>query len=122
MKWIVMFGVFVFMLSCHQQGDRPKDLITEEKMTKVLWDYMKADAYTLEFFKKFDTTRNDTLLNVRYQKAIFEHHKITPGQFYKSYRYYCTHPEKMRMILDSIESIQSREKRTIELNFNKERI
>jgi len=122
MKWIVIVCAFVFMLSCQQGGDQPKDLITEEKMTKVLWDYMKADAYTLEFFKKYDTTRNDTLQNVRYQKAIFEYHKITPGQFFESYRYYCTHPEKMRVILDSIESRQSREKRTMELNFNKDRI
>lgn len=122
MKLILLFGITVFIIACNQRGGSPDNLMNETKMTDVLWDYMKADAYALEFIKKYDSTRNDTIENIRLQSAIFNQHKVTPSQFFESYRYYCTHPEKMRVILDSIEARQSREKRNLELNFNKDRI
>lgn len=91
-------------------------------MDSVLWDYIRADVYSVEFFKKFHLSENDTLFNLKMQEVIFDHYKISSNQFFYSYRYYCLHPEKMSVILDSIEARQNREKRILEINFNKERL
>lgn len=119
---IIMPIVILFFFSCKESNKKPDDLLSKDKMTQVLWDFMKADVYTTQFVKKLDSSRNDTLTNAAMQQSIFHHHKIKATIFYNSYRYYCTHPEEMKVILDSIESKQSREKRKLEMDFNRERI
>jgi hypothetical protein len=122
MRYILTVLVLLCVSSCTQNQREPEQLIPPAQMEQILWDYIKADVYAVEFFKKFNAAANDTLFNLKMQKTIFDHYKVRPQNFFRSYRYYCTHPEKMSVILDSIEARQNREKRILEINFNKDRI
>lgn len=122
MRCFLILIIMLSLFSCHQVQRESQTLLPPDKMESVLWDYIRADVYSVEFFKKYHLSENDTLFNLKMQKSIFEYHKVSPSQFLFSYHYYCLHPEKMSVILDSIEARQNREKRILELDFNKERI
>ena len=72
-----------------------------------MWDYLKASAYSSKVIKK-DTTKNDSIENVKIQKVIFDHYGVTKTQFYNSYQYYISNPKLMTPILDSITSKQNK--------------
>ncbi len=96
--------IVIIFFSC-TNNNVPNDIIPQNKMKLVLWDYVKADAYCSGFVKK-DSTQNDTLVNVQLQQAIFRHYKISREEFYKSYQFYKSHPVLMTAILDSISASQ----------------
>ena len=70
-------------------------------MQAVLWDVIKADAFTTEIIKK-DSAKNVTEENLKLQQEIFSIHQITRDIFYKSYNYYKTNPGQLKVIMDSM--------------------
>lgn len=80
-------------------------------MQVVLWDILRADAYTFEFIKN-DTLKNPEAENVKLQQQIFTVHQVTKKEFYNSYEYYKKHPDKMQVLLDSIINKATRDKYT----------
>lgn len=99
----------VFLFSCSEKKTLPKGILPPSKMESVFWDYLRADVYTKDFILP-DTTRNDTLENLKLQKRIFAFYKISSDDFYKSYAYYTSHPALMNTLLDSMVARQSRKK------------
>ncbi|MEP6712786.1 MAG: DUF4296 domain-containing protein, partial [Ferruginibacter sp.] len=71
------------------------------KMQEVLWDYMKADAFTTDFISK-DSSKKLPVENVKLQKEIFKIHHISKEDFYNSYNYYLKHDDEMKQMLDSM--------------------
>jgi hypothetical protein len=104
-KIICLFSLIIF-LSCHSKEKIPQEVLSPAKMKMVYWDYLKADAQTIEEARK-DNTKEDTMLNLQYQAAIFNHHQITKETFYKSYQYYMDHPSLMLKLMDSIVTKQT---------------
>lgn len=89
-----------FIVSC--SGNEGKGtLLSTAKMQDVMWDMLLADAFT-EKYLKTDSSKKELKQNAALQQKIFELHKISREDFYKSYRYYNNHPDIMRIILDSI--------------------
>ncbi len=78
-------------------------------MQTVLWDVLRADAFTFEFIKK-DSTKKPETENVKLQQQIFAIHKISKEEFYRSYEYYTAHTDLMQPMMDSIISKATREK------------
>ncbi len=99
-----LIGVII-IISCTDNNNVPTGIIPQKKMELVLWDYLKADAYSNDYEKK-DSTQDDSLMNIQLQQTIFRHYKITRQEFYKSYQYYSSHPALMTTLLDSITSSQ----------------
>src|SRR5436190_1246718 len=100
MKYFLIAIACISIISCG--GDkRPSGVLSPEKMQLVLWDYIRADAFTTDYLSK-DSLKNLNVENVKMQKEIFARHKITEDIFYKSYAYYEAHPEEMRIMLDSM--------------------
>jgi hypothetical protein len=100
-----LFLCLVF--SCHPKIKTPESVIEPQKMEQIMWDYLKASAYSSEVIKK-DITKNDSIENVKIQKVIFDHYGVTKTQFYNSYQYYISNPKLMTPILDSITSKQNK--------------
>jgi len=96
-----------FLVCCSHKEAQPDNVIPPDKMQDVLWDYMRADAYAAEVLRK-DSTKNDTLENIRLQQMIFSKYQITRTDFDRSYEYYVAHPKVMNTILDSISAKQNR--------------
>src|ERR1700722_12565131 len=76
-------------------------------MQAVLWDVIRAAAFTNDFIKK-DTTKDLVLEDAKLQHEIFAIHQVTKDEFYTSYDYYKVHPQLMTALLDSIELANNR--------------
>ncbi len=107
MQKSIFFFMLIFLFSC--KNKLPKDILEQKKMEKVLWDVLKVDAYTKNYFLK-DTTKNIVLDNAKMQLQVFALHNITKGQFYKSYQYYLANSNLIKPLLDSIANNANKEK------------
>ena len=78
-------------------------------MQAILWDVIRADAFTTEYTKP-DSSKNASEENVKLQKAIFAKHRISREDFYNSFNYYKMNSGLMKVILDSIINKANRER------------
>jgi hypothetical protein len=99
MQKLIFFSIFFLLLSCNNK--LPKGILEEKKMEKVLWDILKVDTYSKNYLAK-DSTKNVAIENAKMQQQIFDLHKITKDQFYKSYTYYLANSNLIKPLLDSI--------------------
>ncbi len=98
MKPVYLLFCTIFLYAC---SSNTKDLLSTEKMEKILWDLAKADAFTQEFIVK-DTSADLAKENLKLQQKIFAKHGTDRKTFYKSYDYYLRHQELLKPLLDSI--------------------
>ncbi len=103
----------IILVSCSSE-QTPAGILPPDKMERVLWDQLRADAYTTTFVSK-DSTKNQQQVNLELQQKIFLKDHTDKESFYRSYRYYLNHGEMMRDILDSMIAKESglREKQRI---------
>ncbi|MFM6926246.1 MAG: DUF4296 domain-containing protein [Ferruginibacter sp.] len=98
---IILLTGLVLTGSCNSKEKIPADILKPEKMQAVLWDVMKADAFTTDYIKK-DSSKNAAAENLKLQQQVFAIHKISKEDFYRSYDYYKTNPVVFKKIVDSI--------------------
>ncbi|MBL0357053.1 MAG: DUF4296 domain-containing protein [Chitinophagaceae bacterium] len=98
----------VVFFSCADKEGKGTVLSTA-KMQDVMWDMLMADAYT-EKYLKTDSSKKELKQNAALQQKIFEFHKINREDFYKSYNYYSSRPDVMRIMLDTIGAKAERER------------
>ncbi len=106
MKHLFIFIISVVLFSC-SDGNLPRNILSQEKMEMILWEQMKADAFTKEFISK-DSYKNLAIENFNLQQKLFSKYKIDKEVFYKSYQYYLKHDALMKDVLDSIVAKQTR--------------
>ena len=109
MKIVILLIGLNLMSSCGNKEQLPAGVLKPEKMKAVLWDVIKADAFTTEFIKS-DTTKNAVAENLKLQQQIFAIHKITKVDFYSSYNYYKLNTPLFKKILDSMIEIAEKNK------------
>lgn len=100
---ILVFTVFIF--SC--KSSVPKGVLPPKKMQAVLWDVMQADEMT-EYYAARDSGFRNLSRRVEYYQKIFAIHKIRKEDFTKSLAYYENHPDRLKPILDSMQSFGQR--------------
>jgi hypothetical protein len=102
--------IFIFLLStlvsCSKKK-APGDILPPDKMEQVLWEQMKADAFTKEFIAR-DSSKDPVKENLILQEKIFQKYHTNRESFYKSYEWYLAHDEQMKDILDSVIAKQGR--------------
>lgn len=106
MKHLFFIIISVGFFSC-SDNNLPRGIISQEKMELLLWEQMKADAFTKEYISK-DSSKNLVEENLKLQQKLFTKYKVDKKDFYQSYQYYLTHDALMKDILDSIVSKQTR--------------
>ena len=125
--------------ACQSPNKIPDDIIGIDKMKFILWDMIHAGKlsqiqYENSIYKRRkDTTRihkdslrfrKDTLktnkdsFNLRlkttdYFQQVFEIYHITKDEFYKSYRYYEEHPDKNKILMDSVSAYAARQRQDL---------
>lgn len=98
----IFFIILIFSISgCSEKGGTPSGILGREKMQAVLWDMIRADTFTEQFIKR-DSSKNVLMENRKLQDAIFSIHKVTRSEYLKSYDYYITHTDLIRVVLDSM--------------------
>lgn len=116
-RMIIVLAGLVLIGSCADKEKIPAGILKPDKMQAVLWDVMKADAFTNDYIKK-DSSKNAGAENLKLQQQIFAIHKISKEDFYKSYDYYKTNTVVFKKIVDSIIAQAERKKYTTPKSFN----
>lgn len=101
--------VLFFLISCGNNNETPPGILNPKKMQVVLWDIIKAEAYTAEMVKT-DSVKKAADENLKMQQQVFSIHKITRNEFYKSYDYYKKNPAVFKVMLDSMIAQSGRQK------------
>lgn len=115
---MIRTGVIVFcltvLISCGNKNKIPSGILKPDKMQAVLWDVIRADAFTTEFIKK-DSTKGAVSENLKLQQKIFTIHHVTKLEFYKSYAYYQSNTNLLKEILDSMTLQAKRPKNDVKI-------
>lgn len=98
MKILFLFFFCLLLFSCSKSD---KEILSQDKMEKIVWDLTQADVFTQEFISK-DSTKNLAIENLKLQQKIFAKYKTDKKIFYKSYEYYLKHDELLKPLLDSM--------------------
>ncbi len=101
MKFILLIVLATLFISC-SKSKMPNGILEPEKMQAVFWDYMRADVYANEYLRK-DSGRDLQKESAKLQQQVFQLHKISREQFYKSYEYYLYHTNEMKIMLDTLQ-------------------
>lgn len=101
---LVMMG---FATACGK-SDRPKDLIPEVKMERVIWDMVQADEFITNFVLKDSAKVNVNAERYKLYEQVLSLHNITKQQFKNSYDYYASRPGESKMLFDSLSARATR--------------
>ena len=104
-----LFSIFIICLvfnCCSNKEKKDGSILSEAKMTEVMWDLMRADQFVNDFVMK-DSTKNKKEESIRLYEEIFSIHHITADQFKKSQAYYQSNPLLFRPIIDSLAKKQN---------------
>lgn len=94
-----LFFLLVFF-SC-DGNEVPEGVMPVSSFKKVVWDVFQAETYLQQFQKK-DASFDSLKYTLQFQQEIFAHHKINADTYFKSYEYYKSNPESMKMLMDSV--------------------
>ena len=103
---ILMIALVALAVSC---GQNHGGILSMADMKVVMWDMLNADSWYFQASIK-DSTAAARKLNVQLYQQVFLQHDITREQFYASYKYYQLRPEKMQVLMDSVEAYGNRVK------------
>ena len=104
-KPVLVFLPFIFLISCKDKNQIPKDVLPKEKMQEVLWSMINAGEFLNAYV--FKDSVDKVAESSRIYGQVFQVHHITREEFDKSYSYYREHPELMKVILDSLSKKQT---------------
>lgn len=97
---LLFFLIAALLFSC-SKSKVPSGILEPEKMQEVFWDFIRADVYANEIIRR-DSTKNVELENAKLQVQVFQLHKVTREEFYKSYEYYLKHQQLMKSMVDTM--------------------
>jgi hypothetical protein len=75
----------------------------------VILDLMNAEQWN-NFIIIKDTTLRNSKNNLKLYQQVFLVHHVNKDQFYYSYQYYEQHPDRMKILLDSLTTFAERQK------------
>lgn len=108
MKPFILLLAIISFAACSSDNDIPGDIIGIDKMKVIMWDMIRAGEMAQNNF----TT--DTAKMAKRSKELFLQvfaiHNITKDEFYNSYHYYEAHPDKNKILLDSVSNYSNRKR------------
>ena len=116
------FGLMILCIGLLSCGNNHTSILTITEMKPLIWDMLNADNWYIQE-SVMDTAFKKKKENIVFYDKIFKQYDVTKEQFYKSYSYYELHPEKMRVLMDSVEAYGTREKMNLDrpLSINKKK-
>lgn len=116
MRPLLVLIVLIAFGACSSNDKIPEDLIQPEQMKIIVWDLLLAEQRALD-----DTTLNTlpvgkeralglTKASTGLFNEVFAIHKTSKDHFYKSYAYYEGHPDKLKVLMDSVSAYATRKR------------
>lgn len=116
----VVWLAFYFLACKSPNGEKPKNLLSKEKMADILVAMHKAEALT----NSAGIPSSDTSFYIfeQYEKEIFKKQQVDTADYYKSYKFYLVNPEEFadlyKLVVDNI-TIQNKADSTAEAKAKK---
>ena len=95
-------------LACSSPNKIPDKVIGINEMKPLLWDMMRAGVLTQNQYR-LDTLRLKKESMATYEKVLAIY-GTTKEEFYYSYQYYLDHPDKHKILLDSVVAYSGRKR------------
>ncbi|MFM7358598.1 MAG: DUF4296 domain-containing protein [Sediminibacterium sp.] len=83
-----------------------------DQMKIIMWDMMKADELN-NIQSLRDSGFAARKMNFAYYEQVFRLHDINREEFYRSMKYYESHPPLMKILIDSLDQYAARERNKI---------
>lgn len=98
-KIFLLLPLVFLILSCSNEGDKPKDLLPQETMVSIMADMQLAEAKVKNLHLPADSTRE---LYSLYELSIFEKYEVEPEQYQESFHYYLNEYNEMTAIHNAL--------------------
>ncbi|MFT3918449.1 DUF4296 domain-containing protein [Cloacibacterium sp.] len=96
MKKIIFLFTLLFIFSCSEIVDKPKNLLSKDEMSEVIADFAIYDqAYSVNPTSNLEIT----------SRYVLKKHKITAKDYRDSYKYYISRPNQLDKILKNAKEI-----------------
>ena len=99
--------LLLVLVSCGSETEVPKGVLPPTKMSVVLWDVIRADEAANHQYRQ-DTMNSLFRQSTSLYQSVFLLHQTTYSQFKQSFRYYQSHPDAMKIVLDSVDALSKR--------------
>ncbi len=109
MRLIPLIFSFTVFCACSSGTGIPSNVLPPSKMQLVIFDLLRADELVNNFMLK-DTSLNRNTETKKMYQQVFLIHNITKEQFYKSYNFYQGHPDKNKILIDSLTAFGNRKR------------
>jgi hypothetical protein len=106
---IVLLAFFALFLFACKGKQASKNVLPVSSMKLVLWDILKADEWYIQTAIR-DTLHKRVNENFQIYEQVYKIHHISKEQFYSSYKYYETHPDQFKTLIDSVIAVGDRDK------------
>jgi hypothetical protein len=94
--------ILVATCGCQSRQDVPFDILSTDKMEKVLFDMLRSGHMVNNFILSKDSSINKDQAQIEWLNKVLIFHAVSEQQFKKSFSYYQQHPELMAKVMDSI--------------------
>lgn len=103
--FVIMFCVFA---ACTSEDKKiPKDILPLNKMKLIVWDMTQAGEYAMYLQDKDTTKKKYTTV---YLTEVLKLYKINKDDFFKSFKYYQSHPILNKQLFDSVSAYAQRQR------------
>ena len=96
-RFLLILGIFFIVVACSKAIDKPKNLLSEEKMVEVM-----SEIFLYQQTSYLSEINNPDLNFSTLDALILKKHEVSPEDFKNSYNYYVMVPEKYKDILKEI--------------------
>lgn len=93
---------FCSLTGCANRDKIPSGIISKVEMQKILWDIIQADQFSKQFIAKDSAKKNVGIETIKLYTQIFQIHHTTKEEFEKSYQFYLSRPDILKIIFDSL--------------------
>ena len=107
-SWVILMCLF---MGCSNKSSE-KLIIPENEMVKVLWDMIQVDELANTRLSR-DTGKDAKKERIQLYQQVFRLHNISHEQFSNSFNYYSRHPNRMKVLFDTLEARGSLERKNI---------
>lgn len=108
MKQLLVFLLLCCGAACTSPNKIPDEVIGVNEMKPIVWDMIRAGVLTQNQYR-LDTITLKKETIATYQQ-VFKIYGITKDDFYNSYRYYLDHPDKHKILMDSVVAYSNRKR------------
>ncbi len=105
---LIIVFIAISLFACKSKKVDPK-LIPLNSMKIVLWDILKADEWYIQTSIR-DTLHARVNENFLLYEEVYKVHHINKDQFYNTYKFYETHPDQFKVLIDSVVAYGDRDK------------